>query len=179
MRRNKHLLSWLTALVFTIAVLPLSGQGFNSAWCGRYEGPLKIWQGGELRQELRMRLEIRPLVADSNWMWEITYVSPDVTDLRSYELVRVDSIPGRYRIDEKNDIVLDADLNDQVLFSRFDLGDSWITATYRFGEDSLEFEIFSGNGAQPRITGGVSEEVPEVKVFPLTVYQRAVLARMK
>lgn len=124
-----------------------------------------------------MQLEIRPMVEGSKWVWNILYIAGERQDRREYELIRVDSVPGRYRIDEKNGIILDADLNDRVLFSRFDLGDTWIMASYRFGVDSLQFEIFSGNGAAPRLTGGISEEVPEVRVFPLMVYQKGVLER--
>jgi len=174
----KHLI--LIVLFLMIASLNgvVTAQDLKEEWYGRYKGPLQIWQGGTIVQELSMEFEFKPIVVDSNWTWVIIYEKDGQTDRREYELVRTD-IVGRYQIDEKNGIILDADLNDRVLFSRFDLGGTWIIATYRFGIDNLEFEIFSGTGAPSRLTGGISGLIPEVAVFPLATYQKGLLDKLE
>lgn len=171
-------------LLMMCQVSMLSAQHFQDAWCGRYEGRLEIFTKGKMVQSLDMALDIRPLVKDSLWTWQIEYRTDRGVDLRAYELVAVDGEAGLYQIDEKNGIVLDAGLCGGKMISHFSVKGSWIVASYTFREadggarGEVVFEIIGGSVAQKRTTGGASEDIPEVESMPVGSYQRAFLVKI-
>lgn len=172
------------SLLMMCQVSVLSAQHFQDAWCGRYEGRLEIFTKGKMVQSLDMALDIGPLVKDSLWTWQIEYHTDRGLDLRAYELVAVDREAGRYQIDEKNGIVLDAGLSGGKMISHFSVMGSWIVASYAFrvadagAGGEVVFEIIAGSVAQKRKTGGLSEEIPEVESMPVGSYQRALLVKI-
>ncbi|HMR42825.1 MAG TPA: hypothetical protein PKC40_03290 [Saprospiraceae bacterium] len=126
-----------------------------------------------------MELHIQPL--DSlTYTWTIIYKADTIRDERKYFLKIKDASKGRYEIDEENSIILDAYLLGGVLYEQFEvLGSTILTRTEKQGEN-LVFEILAGKAEPANTTGGVThegEEIPVVKSFPLTNYQKAVLKK--
>ena len=60
--------------------------------------------------------------------------------------------------------------------SVFEVDDSRLVTTYRFGNDTIEFGIVSSR-AEPLTNSGGDGGVPEVRSYAVSGVQRAVLAR--
>jgi len=82
-----------------------------------------------------------------------------------------------YIVDENNGIVLDALVVDNTLYSMFEVQGSLLTTTERFFKDYMEFQITFSNTKQKKITGGISDQIPEVVSYPITVVQKARLVK--
>lgn len=153
---------------------------FPSGWTGRWEGDLIIHPAGAY-QGVSMALEILP--GDSlGWHWTLIYIAQGREDRREYRLQPVDPAKGRWRVDERNGIILGARLLGNTLFSVFEVGGTMLQARYGLEGDTLRFEITT-HGLQPIPTGGIpaekdGEAVPEVKWYEVGVFQQAILRKV-
>ena len=174
-------------MVFTLCLLChallLGAQdvssSFPSSWTGRWEGDLLIHPAGGYK-DVKMALEIFP--GDSlGWHWTLIYIAQGREDRREYRLQPVDPAKGRWRIDERNGIILGARLLGNALFSVFEVGGTMLQARYSLEGDALRFEITT-HGMDPIITGGVpaeeGEAVPEVKWYEVGAFQQAFLRKV-
>ena len=168
---------------FATANNPLiKSDSFPEAWLGNWEGELHIYRENKLMQSIPMELEILPIDTSDNFVWAIIYGPDKEAGRRSYELEITDSEKGFYRIDEKNSIKLESYLFGNKFYSQFSVMNSQITCTYEKAGEEIHFEIISGSVEPVSITGGETiegEEIPEVKTYPVSVVQRAVLHRKK
>lgn len=102
-------------------------------------------------------------------------------DYRHYELVPVDPAKGLWRVDEKNTIVMESYLYGPKLLCWFVVEGSRVLCTYeKTDSNTLIFEVISGRETPVSTTGNTKidkEDIQEVKTFPVTVFQRAVLKR--
>ena len=157
-------------------------DSFPEAWLGNWVGELTIYKENKLVQQLPMELELLAIDTSDNYIWAIIYGEDKVAGRRSYELEIVDAEKGLYRIDEKNAIKLESYLFGNKLYSQFSVMESQILCTYEKVDDKIVFEIISGSVDPVSSTGGVvfeEEEIPEVKTFPITVMQKAILSLKK
>jgi len=174
-------------MVFTLCLLChallLGAQdvssSFPSSWTGRWEGDLLIHPAGGYK-DVKMALEIFP--GDSlGWPWTLIYIAQGREDRREYRLQPVDPAKGRWRIDERNGIILGARLLGNTLFSVFEVGGTMLQARYSLEGDALRFEITT-HGMDPVITGGdpaeEGEVVPEVKWYEVGAFQQAILRKV-
>ena len=145
---------------------------FPDGWTGVWKGPLRIETTGKPSSTLEMELHIQPLAEPDRWTWKIVYAGQP----RDYVLIAVDRAGGRYQVDERNSIVLDAILVDGTLFSQFTVMNNFIQARYTNRGATLEFEIVMVSMKTPNKTGGSG--APDVESFPVRVVQRASLYRV-
>jgi hypothetical protein len=93
----------------------------------------------------------------------------------------VEPAKGLWRVDEKNSIVMESYLYGPKLLCWFTVQGSRVLCTYeKTKEDTLVFEVISGAETAVSTTGNTKqsdEDIPEVKTFPCSVFQRAVLKR--
>jgi hypothetical protein len=138
-----------------------------------------------------MQLRIAPAETPDRLTWEITYESdaggPAAKQVRPYELLAVDAAAGRFAIDEKNGIVIDAGLaGGRTLSSHFEVQNVMITASYRLEPaadqpatspaDRIVVELHTFLVDEPRTSGGGN--TPPVKSWRLASVQRAELQRV-
>jgi hypothetical protein len=148
-----------------------------SDWFGVWAGRLKITpEKGEPR-ETTMMLELSPIGETGRFVFRITYGAGDSVQVRDYELVPKKDKPGRYEIDEKNGIKLEAKLIGGTLYSAFQVGDHVIQSKYERVGDVVRVETVAvgmkdAKGTKP--TGGGAE----VKSFPVVTVQSAELKRV-
>jgi hypothetical protein len=167
-------------LVFVFLSLNLfSQETFPKSWEGNYQGELKIYGVDSVAMKLKMKLDIVQKT-DSVFQWKITYDFRGKEDVRDYELVVVDKKRGMYKIDEKNSIVIDSYYKTDIFTSFFEVMNSYIISTYTKVNDTVEFEIISGDGKKPTISGNSkveNEDIPEVKSYLVNGRQKAVLKK--
>lgn len=157
--------------------LAQSSESFPQAYLGRWEGILSIHnpQGGI--DTVDMRLDIGPdsCASQACWTWRLRYGTGGKDD-RPYQLVQLDKNKGIYQIDEKNGIILDAVLRNNVLMSRFSVGKSLLLITYHLQGDEILFEVFTG-GMETSNAVADSSSAYKIENWPVGAYQVARLTR--
>lgn len=113
------------------------------AWHGTWSGKLAIRGADDKPTDVPVSLQIEPIPDTREFTWKITYGEGERKSLRDYKLVPVADKPGRFRIDERNGIVLDARLVNQTLYTQFGATGLILTARYELRGDTLLLEITS------------------------------------
>lgn len=112
----------MLALVLALAAGPAD-------WAGTWKGTCRLTPAYETVESFAASLTVGKTDRPDTLRWTIIYET-DPRDVRNYELIAVDAAAGRYVLDEKNGLLLDAVFSDGVLYSPFTIGTLLITATY-------------------------------------------------
>ncbi|MEM1136131.1 MAG: hypothetical protein AAGI07_09850 [Bacteroidota bacterium] len=149
----------------------ISASGFPKNWIGCWKGNIKI---DNLEKDtviqIPMSLNISTTERSGKWNWQLVYNDSP----RDYELIAFDTPNGHFKLDEKNTIVLDQQLFDNVFISRYDVAGNLLMVTNRLIGKEMLFEVIFSRSDTVNTSGGKGE-VPLVKSYPISVYQRAVL----
>ena len=172
-------------LIYLILAGQLSAQipdslSFPAGWSGDWAGNLEIFNDKGLVQTVAMEIEIHKLDTSTQGRYTFGLIyGSKAQDWRPYELVPVDPARGLWRDDEKNSIVLETYQYGPKLLSWFVVqGSRVLSILEKTGLNTLVFEIVSGQETPVSTTGNTKqseEDIPEVKTYPIGVYQRAVL----
>ncbi len=150
---------------------------FPDDWEGEWVGELLIYSGNSIQQKVEMELHILPIDSSDSYAFTIIYGLDKEKGKRPYEIFAVDTIKGHYKVDEKNSIVLDEYLFGNKMVSRFEVMGNMLLSSYERTAQGILFEIFSGSTKTPTKTGGTSDDIPEVKSYPIKIRQYAVLSK--
>lgn len=153
---------------------------FPASWVGEWKGTLEIWRANGMVQSLPMELHVLPIEDSDNYHWWIIYGADKEKGKRAYELKTIDKEKGIYAVDEHNTIQLESYLIGNKLISYYSVMGSAMMVTNEVNGDEMIFEIMAGKDDPVSITGGQKhegEDIPEVKTFPITVQQKALLTR--
>jgi len=175
----KGISKYLTIVFIFLNLNIFSQETFPKSWEGNYQGELEIYGVDSVAMKLKMKLDIEQK-SDSIYQWKITYDFRGKEDVRDYELVIIDQKRGAYKIDEKNSIVIDSYFKTDIFTSFFEVMNSYIISTYTKVNETIEFEIISGDGKKPAISGKTkvdNEEIPEVKSYLVNGRQKAILKK--
>jgi hypothetical protein len=176
---NKHLYSILFIVLILFTGKELSAQvtlNFPEGWIERWVGTLYIY-GEKNTKEIYMELKIEKAEEENHWKWTIIYGKGEFGQTRAYELILVDSAKGKYKMDEKNSIILDVSYKNNSFFSTFEVEKNLITAIYTQRDNTIFFEIISCDMKNPLVTGQEGEDISIVSSYPVTVVQRAELKK--
>jgi len=149
-------------------------------WIGHWQGEVEIYTKNGLSQTVPMQLIIQETETENEWTWTIIYAEGDNEDKRPYILILPNpEETSEFLIDEKNGIVLQTQFFNDIFFSSFEVSNNLLTFVYRLDNENekpfIEVEIVVTKTESPTITGLGTEEIPEVKTFPVRVYQKAIL----
>ncbi|KAA3611936.1 MAG: hypothetical protein DWQ01_07590 [Planctomycetota bacterium] len=152
---------------------------FPEDWIGVWKGPVQVFQGSESGQGFHMSLEIAPTPEPSRYVWTLRYEGESGSQTRPYELIARNRELGRYAIDEKNGIVLEARYLGDTLYTWFEIGGAMLTTRERlcnFGtkDEAICFELLSAPTQTTQSGGGETT----VDSFTPTTLQRARLRRV-
>ena len=166
--------------LFGTAQTPNS-ETFPDAWSGLWTGTLDIFGPKGKVQSVAMEVEIAKLDTSKQgrYVFSLVYGGRD-KDYRPYELVPVDTAKGIWRVDEKNSIVMESYLRGPKLLCWFVVSGNRILTTYEKTGDTMTFEVVAGKESPVSTTGNTKqgeEEIPEVKTYPASSFQRAILRR--
>lgn len=175
----KHLILILFCLL-TNCLTVHAQKKFPAGYAVTWKGDLFIYNAGVKNVgKIPMSLTIKSTDSANQWDWIIRYLPEGKTpDQRNYALVVIDSAKGKYTIDEKNGILIDARMVGNVLATRFAVGGTLLLITYKLEEDRIVFEVTTGAANNTHETGNLPEnDIPAVTVYPITDYQKAVLVK--
>lgn len=157
-------------------------SNFPESWSGDWKGTLEIFNGKGKVQTVEMTIEIHKIDTsrEGRYTFGLIYGSKE-QDWRPYELVPVAPDKGIWKVDEKSSIMMESYLYGPKLLCWFVVQGSRVLCTYeKTSEDSMVFEVVSGLETPVSTSGNTKqgeEDIPEVKTYPCSVFQRAVLKR--
>ncbi|MEO1257418.1 MAG: hypothetical protein AAFZ15_01430 [Bacteroidota bacterium] len=167
-------------LIFSFSVNNLNAQGFPEAWAGIWKGEMTNHNVKGKQSQFPMELHILPTDSAHVWTWRLVYHPNDrPKDARNYQLVLKDKAAGHYVIDEKNGILLDAYYIDERLISNFSIGNNEIMSVQYLKKKKLITEMVATTVNPLNITGGTSEEVPDVSSYLIDGFFRGELKKSK
>ena len=141
-----------------LALTPAFAAG-PADWAGTWKGECVLSPPHEGIERFPASLTIGVTDDPARLRWMLVYETGG-RDVRNYELVTVDAAAGRYVIDEKNGLKLDAGFADGVLYAPFTIGAALIVASYRVGADGVmhaDMPSFSNEGSAPTCLDGNPE----------------------
>jgi hypothetical protein len=160
----------------------MATTSFPASWEGDWTGKLEIFNAKGMVQSVEMTIEIHKIDTSTTgrYTFGMVYGSKE-QDWRPYELVPVAPEKGLYKVDEKNSIQMESFLYGPKLLCWFTVQENRILCTYEKTDDqTIVFEVLSGSEKPMSTTGKTmqaGEEIPEVKTFPFSVFQRAYLKK--
>ena len=170
-------------LLFLIAVICISNISiaqeekdkiFPDSYFGIYKGDLMI-SSGKGQQNIPMEFHLLETDSLGKYDYTIIYGEGEKSQTRSYTLIEKDASTGNYILDENNGILLEAKVIFDKMFFIFEVNGSLITTYITYGDDQLVFEVVATQTKDKTVSGGISEEIPEVYSYPVGLVQRAFL----
>jgi len=125
-----------------------TGAGFPASWVGTWEGTTDVFSTEGEPRSFTMKMEIAPTDDPQRYRWQTTSSGWAGTQVREYELLIRDSQLGKYAIDEKNGIVLEATFLDDTLYTWFEVEGVNILVRERLhdpgtADEAISFELIS------------------------------------
>ena len=171
----KLLFLFLIIFISNISIaLEQSDKIFPDSYLGKYRGDLLISSG---KDHQKVQMEFHLLETDSlgKYDYTIIYGSDKNRQTRRYTLIEKIKSTGNYILDENNGILLEAKVLFDKMFFIFEINGSLLTTYISFGDDHLIFEVVAAQTESKLISGGLSDEIPEVFSYPVGVVQSAIL----
>jgi len=153
-----------------------SDNKFPNSYFGKYKGDLIISTDNGLQL---IPMEFHLLATDSlgKFIYTIIYGTDKEQQIRPYTLYEKDKKTGNYLLDEHNGILLNAKVVKNRIYFLFEVMGSLLTTFITFEKEYLVFEIVATQTKDKTISGGLSEDIPEVISYPVSVVQRGVLMK--
>ncbi len=158
------------SIVALLTTFPVSEDvGLSPKWHGTWHGTMTTVNSMDLRRQIAVVFEVKPIKKSRALTWRMTYGTGDKKLVKNYKLIPKEKSPGRFLLDEGNGVALPARMVGDVIYSQFKAGDLFLTARYELRGKELHFELTS---AQPQKLG-------RLKVLAVRVVQSVLLRRKK
>lgn len=157
----------------------LSAQNIPNDWLGDWYGILEIKNPKGNTYSINMELHLSKTDSANRWQYTIVYDDGKNKDERKYFLIKKDSLPGLYEIDENNGIIINEVQIGNRMFQRFEVMDNVIYGITTYEKGKITWELVSDNKALSFQSGKGDEEIPFVVTYYPMNYQRAVLTKKK
>lgn len=167
-----YLYTFLLLFIGSQAFSQNTDQAFPENYLGSYKGTLLI-DSPSGQQKIVMEFQLKKTDTIDRFKYVLVYNNTP----RNYSLVVKDRAKGIYEVDENNGIILPAKVLNNTLYSFFEVQGNFLSTRMEFFKDSMLFEILFSPTKNKTITGGSSNEIPEVFGFPISVVQKAILIK--
>jgi hypothetical protein len=179
MHLRQRLLFILLVVTATLRAQTDSLPAFPQDFTGKWAGTLEVFNAKGMAQSVPMELHILP-ITDSTYTYTIIYGEDKVAGKRDYLIRRGPDGPHHWICDEQNTILLDGYFLGNVYQSVFTVMGNYLISNLEHRGDHLIYSIQVGSETAIRASGNPrheKEEIPEVKSFKSTGYQRARLVK--
>lgn len=149
---------------------------FPKDFLGEWQGSLFYFKANNTTDTVAMELNVLPTAITSEYSWQIIY-GTNKKDNRPYTLKPVDSVAGKWIIDEDNGIKLSGVFKGGRFSGAFAVQGNIIVNSYYLQGEELHVEFYSFKLAPTGKTGNGTEESPSVDLFDIRSFQKAVLKR--
>jgi hypothetical protein len=165
-----------------IAILASSflyAQNIPEDWLGDWYGVLEIKNPKGTIATINMELHLAKTDTANNWRYTIVYDDGKRRDERKYNLIKSDSLPGLFEVNENNGIIINEVLMGNKTFQRFEVMDNVIYGITTYEKGKITWELISDNEKISFQSGKGDEDSPFVITYFPTNYQRAILTQKK
>lgn len=162
----KPLFSFL--LLFISIISFAQDKIFPNDFFGIYRGKIEI-SSPQGKQEFDMEFHLKNTDTIGTYKYTLIYNK----QARNYFLIEKDIDKGQYIIDENNGIILQTTVFNKAIYSIFEVMGNLISNTIHFYDTYIDFEIAMSRTSQIEITGKGTQEIPEVKTYPIPIIQKA------
>src|SRR5262245_772883 len=161
----------LPAFIFAAPLSAGDSPGeLPKSWHGVWVGKLTVHTVKGKSFERDMEISILPIKDSKSVTWKITSSFKDKVSVRNYELFPELEKPGLFKIDEKNGILIDAQLLGQALYSSFKDDPMLTNVKYERRGDSVFVEMISVSLKEPRVTE-IKNAMIEIQSFKVQSVQ--------
>ena len=167
----RSICSLILLFITTLSFAQNDNNNFPNDFLGVYKGTLSIYNPSNEVQQIPMEFHL--LETDSAHRFEFKLIYDG--QARNYFLLEIDSEKGLYDIDEDNGIILKTRLQNNTLFSFFEVNGSMLSSRYAFSGDQIDFEILFTTLKAKEKTG--EETGNEIFAYPISVVQKAILKK--
>ena len=126
----------MRALALSVLMASSAVAAGPADWAGTWSGECVLTPAHDGIERFPASLTIGKTDDPARLRWMLIY-GTGRRDVRNYELVTVDAAAGRYVVDEKNGLKLEAGFADGVLYAPFTIGQALIVASYRLSADGV------------------------------------------
>jgi len=166
----------IIALLFSTTCF---AQNIPNNFLGSWYGVLEIKNPKRKGYTVNMELHLQKTDTVDNWRYTIVYDNGERRDERKYNLIKSDSLPGLYIVDENNGIILyEVEIGNRM-FQRFEVMDNVIYGITTYEKNKITWELVTDNNKLSLVSGKGDEEIPFVTTYLAVNYQRAVLTKKK
>lgn len=144
-------------------------NSFTEGCLGTWKGKMYIYNKGNLRDSVEVRLTVSKTSEANEWSWKTEYLSAKMPMVKDYRLRLKDASKNTYVTDEGNGIELADYLFNNKLYCVFETHNIILTSTYELRENELIFEVTSGKKSD------ISNQ--EVINYPVENLQRVVFKK--
>lgn len=170
---------WILFILAILTSAQLFSQNIPDDWLGSWYGVLEIRNPKKLVATINMELHMSKTDTAGRWNYTIVYDDGTQRDERKYTLIKKDSLPGLFEVDENNGIIINEVLIGNRTFQRFKVMDNVIYGITTYEKGKITWELISDNEKISYQSGRGDEESPYVTTYYPTNYQRAVLTKKK
>lgn len=149
---------------------------FPEDFFGVYKGDLHI-STSKGDSTIGMEFHFNPTDSIGKYQYMLVYIVDGNRQERKYNLIAKDASKGEYIVDENNDILLEAKLIENTLYSMFEVNENILTTTERFYKDAMDFEITFTDKKNQLITETEGDDTVKVISYPIGGRQKAHLFR--
>ncbi len=154
------------ALAAVLATAVAAEPSLPTDWHGVWEGRLTVYGPTGNVFTRPMTLQITPRRGAGGLTWRMTTEMSGQKNVRDYELIPEPGRPGRFRIDEKNGIRLNARLMGNVLYAYYKDGDILIGSRFERRGNGLLVELASVETRNP-LTSVLRQDNIEIQSYRL------------
>lgn len=149
----------------------------SDEWLGLWKGELLIFHaaGSDKLMSVHMELHITKTDSVNILNWRSIY-KDSTKDDRKFLLRSDDVSKGKYMIDEKDGILIEANLFDNTLICRFEVAGTLLDFTYKLEGEKIIFEVITSQ-LLPTLTTKSTVDQVAVNSYTVTNIQRANLYR--
>jgi hypothetical protein len=142
-------------------------EAFPERCLGTWEGMLRIYRYGHLKDSVDIRLTVERTENPKVWIWKTEYLSDEMPMVKDYVIRLVNSEKEKYLTDEGDGIVLEDYVFGDKMYCIFETQGAMLTSSYELRDGNLIFEVTSGTIRE--------NNQAEVINYPVHNLQRAVL----
>jgi hypothetical protein len=157
----------------------IQAQNIPQDWLGDWYGVLEVRSPKGLVASINMELHLTKTDTVNNWKYTLVYDNGKKRDERKYNLIKSDSIPGLFEINENNGIIINEVQMGNRMFQRFEVMDNVIYGITTYEKGKIIWELVSDNEQISFQSGEGSEDSPLVTTYFPTNYQKAILTKKK
>lgn len=157
----------------------LHAQNIPQGWEGEWVGLLEIYNAKGNMETINMELHINSTDKPGRWRYTIIFSDNEGKDQIEYFLVKIDSLPYLYEVEEDNGLIIYEILMGHKMFQGFEVNKHVYCSITSYEKNKITWELVSDDETINYRSGKGKTESPSLTTFLPDSYQCATLIKKK